>query len=61
MHYDFSFYCRFYGEEDKVNKNHVPKVTTREKRKKWGQTPFKTIQEMKRTDKVLLYWKKMDP
>ncbi|KAL0730146.1 hypothetical protein Bca4012_026239 [Brassica carinata] len=41
----------FYGEEDKVNKNHVPKVTTREKRKKWGQTPFKTIQDMKRTDK----------
>ncbi|KAG2311772.1 hypothetical protein Bca52824_023329 [Brassica carinata] len=42
---------KFYGEEDKVNKNHVPKVTTREKRKKWGQTPFKTIQDMKRTDK----------
>ena len=31
------------------------KVLIQEKRQKWSQFPFKTIQEMKRTDKVLIY------
>ena len=48
---------RFHGDANAVDlyQHKNKKILIQKQHKKWSQYPFKTIQEMKHSDKVLLY------